>query len=346
MYSRPKISVVIPAHNTAPYLPECLESLFRQTFQDFEAILVNDGSTDDTPAVAARFKRIYPQIIYLEQPHSGIFMARQTGVRRAEGEYVCFLDSDDFISPNYLQALYHAAQTRQAQLALAQTGRYFTPEKIVREDAAVFKRDVLEGSARACLLEGFSECMSLCGKLIQAEVARAVSWPDTEGQEDIFPSVQMAALARRIATAPEAVYYYRQQRPGSLSAAVQGRFVRTWEAFSAADNFFRRSRLYEAFAPGLEYTRWRVLLGHAAQYGLTTEEYDFVKQHAADVARVSARTLKGRPWKLRAQFVLLKQALAWNLPYPFLLKTVWKTGHTFRLFFQRLFGRKGGDKQP
>lgn len=346
MYSRPKISIVLPVYNTARYLPECLESLFRQTFQDFEAVLVNDGSTDDTPAIVARFKRIYPQIIYLEQPHSGLFAARQNGLRRSEGEYICFLDSDDFISPNYLQSLYHAAQSRRAQLALAQTERFFTPEKIVPENAAVFKWDVLEGAGRARVLEGFSECMSLCGKLIQADVARAVTWPNADGQEDIFPSVQTVALARRIAAVPEAVYFYRQHRPGSLSAAVQGRFIRTWQAFAAADDFLRTNRLYESFAPGFEYTRWRVLLGHAAGYGLTAQEYDFVKQHAAGVARVSAGALKGRPWKLRAQFVLFKKSLAWGLPYPLLLKMGRKIWHAPRSFFGRLFGRKGGEKQP
>ncbi len=97
---RAKVSVVIPCYNQANYLADSLRSVFAQTFQDFEVIVVDDGSTDDTAAAA----RLFPEVRYFKQAKQGLSAARNTGLRESTGEYLCFLDADDRLLPQALQA--------------------------------------------------------------------------------------------------------------------------------------------------------------------------------------------------------------------------------------------------
>jgi glycosyltransferase involved in cell wall biosynthesis len=95
------VSVVIPAYNAAPYIAATLESVFAQTFTDYEVIVVNDGSSD-TPALEQALLPYRPRIVYISQSNGGAGSARNTGIRRARGTYVAFLDSDDLWMPEYL----------------------------------------------------------------------------------------------------------------------------------------------------------------------------------------------------------------------------------------------------
>src|SRR5215212_7841122 len=95
----PSVSVIIPCHNGSRYLGETIASVLRQTYTDFEIIVVDDGSTDETPEVIAR----YPNVRALYQSHAGLSAARNTGLHAAGGEYLVFLDSDDRLLPDALK---------------------------------------------------------------------------------------------------------------------------------------------------------------------------------------------------------------------------------------------------
>jgi glycosyltransferase involved in cell wall biosynthesis len=99
---RPAVSVIVPAYNTAEFIGETLESVFQQTFQDFEVIVINDGSPDTTKLERV-LERFQDQILYLKQENRGLSGARNTGIREARGEYLAFLDSDDSWYPRYLE---------------------------------------------------------------------------------------------------------------------------------------------------------------------------------------------------------------------------------------------------
>ena len=96
---KPKISVIIPTYNRAGILNRAIQSVFNQTFRDFELIVVDDGSTDDT----ARSVASLPSIKYLSQNHSGVSKARNLGIEHARGEWLAFLDSDDKWLPEKLE---------------------------------------------------------------------------------------------------------------------------------------------------------------------------------------------------------------------------------------------------
>src|SRR5688500_7201655 len=99
----PRVSVIVPAFNQARYLPETVDSVLRQSFKDFEVIIIDDGSTDDTPDVARSI--LDTRVQYARQANRGPSAARNAGLRHAVGEYIAFLDSDDILLPCHLETL-------------------------------------------------------------------------------------------------------------------------------------------------------------------------------------------------------------------------------------------------
>lgn len=102
MPTDPAVSVIIPAYNSAPFLAETLGSAFAQTYRDFEIIVINDGSTDNTDEVISEFQ---DRIVYIKQPNRGVMAARNAGLKAARGRYIALLDSDDLLLPNFLEVL-------------------------------------------------------------------------------------------------------------------------------------------------------------------------------------------------------------------------------------------------
>lgn len=112
--SKLRFSVIIPAYNVEQYLVPCLESVLTQSFQDFELILVDDGSTDRTGKICDTYRQKFTQvpIQVIHQPNAGLSAARNTGIARASGEYLIFLDGDDYLTPGALAAIQNGLEPR------------------------------------------------------------------------------------------------------------------------------------------------------------------------------------------------------------------------------------------
>lgn len=100
------ISVIIPVYNAGKHIERCIKSIISQTFDEFELILVNDGSTDDSLTVCRRYADKDSRVIVIDKPNGGASSARNAGIDRSKGDYICFVDADDYVSQNYLGDLY------------------------------------------------------------------------------------------------------------------------------------------------------------------------------------------------------------------------------------------------
>jgi len=100
-----KISVIIPVYNVEQYLRECLDSVMTQSYNDYEVICINDGSTDGSMAVLKEYAEKYPKVSVIDQENKGLSAARNAGINAATGEYVFLLDSDDYLEPDSLDIL-------------------------------------------------------------------------------------------------------------------------------------------------------------------------------------------------------------------------------------------------
>lgn len=122
-----KISVIVPVYNVEKYLKRCINSILNQTFKNFELILVNDGSTDNSLNICKNYKEKDGRIQLISQTNKGLSAARNTGLKYAKGKYVCFVDSDDFIEKEYLSLLLSNIEKYNSDIAMCEY--YLTNEE-------------------------------------------------------------------------------------------------------------------------------------------------------------------------------------------------------------------------
>lgn len=130
---QPQVSVIVPVYNQERYLEECISSIRRQTLAEWECLIINDGSSDSSGEIARRFSEADSRIRYFEQKNRGVSSARNLGMRRASGRYLCFVDGDDFIDAAFLKHLLDASDRGASDLTVA--GKLvlcdrFPPDKI------------------------------------------------------------------------------------------------------------------------------------------------------------------------------------------------------------------------
>ena len=140
----PKISIIIPVYNVAGYLENCLDSILAQTFQDFDVYIVDDGSTDETPAICDRYAAQNEKITVIHKKNEGVSIARNVAIEQAKGDYFVFFDGDDHVEPECLEEMYQAAVSKNADSVIA--GYYFEKNgKIDEVFLPTMEKDVYEG---------------------------------------------------------------------------------------------------------------------------------------------------------------------------------------------------------
>lgn len=212
----PRVSVLIPVFNVEEYLQECLDSVSQQTFQDFEVILVNDGSTDSSPLICQNYASRDSRYSVINQENSGLASARNTALGSAVGEFVAFIDSDDFVDKDYLLKLLEICDTQGVDVAIC--GRWLFSDDICdRDSREAYASKPLNSEMALRALNSYSSFdMSMCSKLIRRSLFDDVAFPEGKLSEDQFVCFRVLDRANSAMYAPDPLYYYRQ-RPGSIS---------------------------------------------------------------------------------------------------------------------------------
>ena len=216
----PTISIVIPVYNVEKFLRRCLTSLIEQTFQDREIIAVNDGSLDRSLDILREFEQKYDFITVVDQENGGMSKARNRGLSLARGEYICFIDSDDYVAPNFLERLYTACVENDAQISCCYyyyqyDGSGFTFEYPFRCEG-VFTRE----QAMNKLLRDMQIQSLVWNKMYKRSLFTDydIFFPSI-AFEDMATANRVFAHADRIAVLDEPLYYY-VQRSGSTLATI------------------------------------------------------------------------------------------------------------------------------
>lgn len=247
-----KLSVVIPVYNTRDYLGACLDSVIVPELQDYEIILVNDGSTDDSGLIAAEYAERYPQYIRLiTTENRGLGAARNTGLENASGEFLFFLDSDDSICAGALSEM-------MAEL-LPDRDMILFDFLAVRPDGTVIER--LPGCAKTgpvslktypeLLMEYPSGCNKICRRSLFME--NNIRFPGRVWYEDLRTMPKLYLCTDRVWATGKAWYRYLT-RPGSITKSANLR--RNLEIVDAADDltaYYRTRGQFEAYRDQLEY---------------------------------------------------------------------------------------------
>lgn len=200
------ISVIIPAYNAQAYLRECLESVLAQSFSDWEAIIVNDGSTDSTCDIAAGFTERDSRFRLVSTPNGGLSSARNAGIAVARGQWLTYLDSDDTLYPDALAKLMAAASAAEnIDIVVAGLSRS-------RDIAAATDGRVEIMSGLSALEQGLyqrSVTTSACAKLFRRGVVEDIRFPDGLYYEDLLYCVETLRRSAQVAVIGDVIYYYR-----------------------------------------------------------------------------------------------------------------------------------------
>ena len=208
-----KFSVIVPAYNSAAFLPQALDSLLSQTMADFEIVVVNDGSTDNTQEVLDAYIQKDPRVRSLRQENAGVSVARNNGLLAAGGDYVTFLDADDWYAPDTLKAFTAAAEKSGADLLL---GRLQMVEDgrpaFFHEMADVLAKEETVGTFDSRLLWNFLVCNKCYRRAFLLE--HDVRFPATGFSEEGAFFMDAVYAGASMAGAPESIVYYRRHTAG------------------------------------------------------------------------------------------------------------------------------------
>lgn len=247
----PEVTFIIPAYNVADYIDQCMESVARQTFGDFEVLLIDDGSTDTAARACDEWSSRDARVRAIHKPNGGVSSCRNLGMELARGRYLAFVDSDDWLDEFYLEKLHAAAVDEDALLTECDIWRYDnrTGRKIHRRCGQ-----------RMGVRHSLEEHMRLGPTASYKAISRRSLWLDNDVRfpECPFESPAIYALlvalaGERWAYVPEPLYYYRRFRPNSLVetayAKKPGVADNTLgvEAMAYLCEQFRRHGIYEQF---------------------------------------------------------------------------------------------------
>ena len=220
--NQPNISVIVPVYKVEPYLRTCVDSILRQTYRDFELILVDDGSPDNCPAICDEYAAKYNFIKVIHKPNGGLSDARNAGMELAAGKYIAFIDSDDCVDEKYLEYLWEGIATTGAEMSHINSFLFHRDEELLNR-AKDKKNIVVLDNKKALqgILYQITGDVNVWGLLLPAEVARAYPFPFGKLFEDGFVSSKYYLAVQKVGYVQYEGYYYRR-RPGSITQQTMG----------------------------------------------------------------------------------------------------------------------------
>ena len=212
------ISVIVPVYNVEPYLRRCVRSLQRQTYSPLEILLIDDGSTDRSGALCDELADTDSRIRVCHQTNGGLSHARNRGLDMASGEYIAFLDSDDWADPTWLETLHRLCISHNAQIAEC-SYRNILPHEVAAE--GVCSGGVMEFTpmqAMECNLK-WQHCKPVAwNKLYRRDITEGIRYPVGKYHEDEFTTHLFYLAADKIVYGDIALVNYERRNPSSITA--------------------------------------------------------------------------------------------------------------------------------
>lgn len=207
-----KVSIIIPVYNVDRYLRRCLESVVNQNYKNIEIILINDGSTDSSHNICMEYYKKYKSIIYINQKNAGVAEVRNKGISLATGDYITFLDSDDWIDENIYCRLVQTAEETNSDIVECgfieayDSGKYININKYESINSFTGEKAVSEN------LKG-NLLTVLWNKLYKRNlfIDNDIKFPNIKCFEDQVPNVKMFFYAKKVTVIPDNLVYYYQR---------------------------------------------------------------------------------------------------------------------------------------
>lgn len=255
MTKSPQISVIIPIYNVERYLRQCIDSILAQTFTDFELLLIDDGSPDGCPAICDEYAEKDARIRVFHKPNGGVTSARNKGLDNARGNWIIYIDGDDWIEPTYVEELYNAAINNEADIAICAF-------RFVYEDgSSVIEHPTIWDDNKQASLNRYiaSIWTTACGSIQKSSLYKDNGVQSPKGLtfcEDFHLMVRLCYFANKVVSINRPLYNYRQRS----SSIVHSLNDKTWRdelsTYLEILDFFRNQGELETYK---KVMAWRTL---------------------------------------------------------------------------------------
>jgi glycosyltransferase involved in cell wall biosynthesis len=249
----PRVSIIVPVYNVYEYIDKCIESLVNQTFKDIEIIIINDGSTDKVEEKLIQWSKIDNRIIIINNEKRGAAFSRNCGIKIASGEYLSFVDSDDYCHSEMIERLYNALFQNDADYVFCDYFRTYPDGKI---DSCRLNIDLIQPTAlkyRKELL--FKVDPNIWNKLYKKSllIDNHIRFNDKVLKcHDVPFTTSVLTAAAKIVQVKESLYYYRVNRPDSITAQFNKRSFEWQDAWPTTVEFFQEHNIFHYYCNELE----------------------------------------------------------------------------------------------
>lgn len=228
--SQPLISVIVPVYNVEKYLDKCVRSIMNQTYRNLEIILVDDGSPDNCPAMCDAYAKEDPRIKVIHKENGGQADARNQGIDIASGEYIGFIDSDDFVDEDMYEYLIEIAQKEQADVVTCECYDYYAEKEILRHDCDFYeKTNRIDAIAR--VMESRKATLYVVDKLYRKEIFDNLRFRKGKTFEDAYIVVEILSKTKTVVFTNAQKYYYYHRLESTTSKPFNAKSFDVVEAY-------------------------------------------------------------------------------------------------------------------
>ncbi len=247
------ISVIVPAYNAEKYIEKCLDSILNQTKKEFEIIVVNDGSKDNTLDILNEYKNSYPHIIrVIDQENQGLSVTRNNAIKEAQGDYLVFIDSDDYIKSDMLEKLFDKAVSGGYDIVASDVDCVY-PDKTVLIESGV-KENIKELSLEDKKKLFFGVYPVVVNKIYKRELFQNEDLFFEPGIwfEDVLFFHKLIPNIKSIGFVKESFYQYIQN-PGSITYTYSDKLKDICFVMDKIVNYYKKEGIFEDYKQELEY---------------------------------------------------------------------------------------------
>jgi len=241
----PIISIIVPVYNVEEYLQRCIDSILNQSFKNFELILVNDGSTDNSLKICKEYLLNDPRVKIINKENGGLSSARNAGINIAKGRYIGFVDSDDWINKEMYKILYELCEKNNSDIAECRYTVTTGNEMNLDNSSNLITILNNEEAIKSLYTNTSYGSVVSWNKLYRCELFKDIKFPEGKLNEDQFTTYKLYYKSNKIVLIDKVLYYYFQSTKSIMRSEFTLKKLDAIEAIESSHKFFEENNLYD-----------------------------------------------------------------------------------------------------
>ncbi len=245
-----KLSVIVPVYNTNKYLPKCLDSILNQSLKDIEIIVINDGKSDNSVETIKKNEKKYKnKIVFIDKKNGGQGSARNVGIKKAHGEYIGFVDSDDFIEETMYEEMYNTAKENNSDIVICNISDYYEKNDTKKEVS-------LKLSQNPSISEAIINSVpSVVNKIYKRELLQDsnITFDESIWYEDLPFSMQIVVNAKKISFIEKPFYNYFHRNISTMHNKNISKNLDILKAYDILINYLNKEKLYNKYKEEFDF---------------------------------------------------------------------------------------------